>query len=664
MGDKQASRERRPSVYPGLARTVLLSVAVTLFIAWPVVRSSETMLFGREIAGRHYDPFTVMQQFAAGGAAPPYRQPLTDDAGVWLAKAVGPIRAFNVLVLLSFPFTTLATYLLAYYLLRSPTGAMVAALAFTFAPVRLAHAAYHVHIVQTQWIAIYLLALFVAVDRPTWSRGALLVAAVAGLALSNAYGGLIGAMITPVALPAYWLAGGRTRTWPGLLLPATALALAAAGMLAVIASTVPALLTASQRFAFPASDIGRYSAPWWAYWLPPIDHPLLGGIASRALGDMRFGPGIVEQQLSLGWSLTALATFGTAATIRGNRPADRTGRAMLAVAVIAVWSFLASLDPGAPGCTSGSLAPSCLVYRVAPMFRAYARLGIVTSLSVALLAGYAVTILGRAQGPVWLGPAVTRWLLAGTLLVAAVEYWPLPGRARDVLPTLGHRWLAERSEAARILDCTPSTLADRTLPWLMHKNIALVEGPFEGCDEPEFAPKLAALGFTHVITRASQPAPWKVDAPPPGLRLAETFPDARVYTVSAQPSPLVVLGIRGFWSWEQVAGDRWRWMGQEGSWTLFNTTPADVRMTLNAELESFGAPRHVLLDLDARPLMGVDVAVSRHEYALGPITVPPGQHVMRIRALEPAARPLEILGLQDRRAITISLRPWRWSSAP
>ena len=160
-----------------LAFTMLASVGLTLVMAWPIVLSPSTEIFGSEIVGRQHDPFTVMQQFESGGAIGPYLQPVTDLPGIALAKTMSPVAAFNVLVLLSFPLTAFATYLLALHSFRSGLGASIAALVFTFAPVRLAHAAYHVHIVQTQWLSLYLLALWSLVDRSTWTRAFLLAAA-------------------------------------------------------------------------------------------------------------------------------------------------------------------------------------------------------------------------------------------------------------------------------------------------------------------------------------------------------------------------------------------------------------------------------------------------------------------------------------------------------
>ena len=77
---------------------------------------------------------------------------------------LGPVAAYNWLVLLSFPLSAAAAYLLARHLTLSPAGAAVAAMAYAFSPFHLAHAAYHPHIAQTQWVPLYLLALWRCLD--------------------------------------------------------------------------------------------------------------------------------------------------------------------------------------------------------------------------------------------------------------------------------------------------------------------------------------------------------------------------------------------------------------------------------------------------------------------------------------------------------------------
>ncbi|HEX7778366.1 MAG TPA: hypothetical protein VF424_03955, partial [Vicinamibacterales bacterium] len=158
------------SVRRGLAITIGLTTLVTLIAAWPVVSSPAELVFGREIVGRHHDAYTVILQLAAAGTSGMYAQPVTDRLGWLFARAMNPVSAYNLLVLLSFPLTAGATYVFGRRLIGSHTAALIAALAFTFAPLRLAHAAYHPHIIQTHWLVLYLMSLFLLVEAPSWLR--------------------------------------------------------------------------------------------------------------------------------------------------------------------------------------------------------------------------------------------------------------------------------------------------------------------------------------------------------------------------------------------------------------------------------------------------------------------------------------------------------------
>src|SRR5476649_1953358 len=135
-----------------------------MVIAAPVLRAPSERVFGMEIVGRHHDPFTVMEQLGRPISVGVYSQPVTDVAGALLAHISGVVAAYNWLVLLSFPLSAAAAYLLARYLTLSPAGATVAAMAYAFSPFHLAHAAYHPHIAQIQWMPLYLLALWRCLD--------------------------------------------------------------------------------------------------------------------------------------------------------------------------------------------------------------------------------------------------------------------------------------------------------------------------------------------------------------------------------------------------------------------------------------------------------------------------------------------------------------------
>ncbi len=246
-----------------------LALALTLVVAAPVLRAPSERIFGMAIVGRHHDPFTVMRQFEAPIAIGPYSQPLTDIPGALLARLSGAVAAYNWLVLATFPLTALTAYALARYLGLTQPGAALAAFAFAFSPFHLAHSAYlRPHIAQTQWLPLYFLALLLCLDRASAAAVAFLTLAVGAVTLSNFYGGLIAAILTPVAVVSYWClapANGR-RSWRRLAVTLACLVTAAAvGLVYVWVRRACRLTRSPTPSRLPPAIASVAGAKWWSY---------------------------------------------------------------------------------------------------------------------------------------------------------------------------------------------------------------------------------------------------------------------------------------------------------------------------------------------------------------------------------------------------------------
>jgi hypothetical protein len=97
--------------------------------------------------------------------------------GIWLG--VSPVVAYNLLVLLSFPASGLAMYVLARTLTASRLAALVAGMCFTFQPYRIAHFA-QIELLWTCWIPMAFLALHRVTRAPSPRAGVSLGLAVVG----------------------------------------------------------------------------------------------------------------------------------------------------------------------------------------------------------------------------------------------------------------------------------------------------------------------------------------------------------------------------------------------------------------------------------------------------------------------------------------------------
>ncbi len=642
-----------------VAAIAAAATMIVLVIAAPVLVAPSERLFGMDIAGRHRDPFTVIAQFGSPVAGSVYFQPLTDLSGAVLARLSSPIAAYNWLVLLSFPLSAAAAFLLARHLGLSGTGATVAAIAYAFSPFHLAHSAYHPHIAQTQWIPLYLLALWRCLDRASPGAVGLLALSIVAVTLSNFYGGMIAAVITPVAVAAYWTATWRPHSGAGrrLVITAGTLILIAAGGIMYVVYAAPAVLSGRAAFAYPRGDLFRYSTTWWSYVVPPVEHPLLGGAARQLWTAFGVGPGLLEHQVSLGWGIIALGLVAAAAWMVHHRQQPSLARIPVIIAVAAA-ALVCSLSPERSIGGVTVYRPAALLYDLVPMFRAYARFGVVVQLMAALLAGIGVDHLRR------LGTTRARIACAILVAAAAVEYAVLPATMwRDVLPTTAHRWAMKQPDAMRVLDCTPLIAESDSVQWLTGNRIRLMSGSIDNCTEPNIAAKLAATGFTHLLLRRdSADARTLAGRPPPdGFALLASFGDAEVFTVTAGKPPVYTASMRGLFRREEDAEWSWRWMENEATWTVVNTGVEPAATLLHLELAAFHVPRKMRVTLDGVGVETIEASPVRRVYEIGPLTIRPGAHEVVFDSIEKPMKAGDVLLDGDRRRLSFALGTWRWT---
>jgi hypothetical protein len=662
-----------------------LATIVTAVMAAPVLRAPSERLFGMEIVGRHRDPFTVMEQFGGPIRVGVYSQPVTDITGALLARISGAVAAYNWLVLLSFPLSAAAAYLLARHLALSPAGAAVAAMAYAFSPFHVAQAAYHAHIAQTQWVPLYLLALWRCLDDASPVAVGFLGAATMAVTLSNFYGGLIAAVVTPVAVAAYWLVTYRPeiRSMRRLGITAGSLALIAASGIAYASYTAGAVVVNRAAFAFPRADLFLYSAKWWSYLVPPVAHPLLGATAHRIWNGAGVREGLLEQQVALGWGIVAL---GLIAVFRWPASAKAPARvaevpsakeserrrvvpwrdvrqsASLArvpvLVVVAVAALVCSLSPERTIGAFTFVAPSALLYTVVPMFRSYARFGVVVQLMAALLAGVGVDYLRRA------GTRRAQIVCVALVTLAAGEYAVSPFAVwRDVLPTKAHRWIARLPHPVHALDCAPLTQESASVQWLTRNRVTLLGGPIDDCTEPNLPQKLAANGYTHLLVRRGTDESQLFDdhALPDGLRVAARFADGRVFAVTATTPPIYTATMTGFFPRENDGKRSWQWMGATAAWTIVNTGARPIAATLGLDLSAFDRARRMDVLLDGRPVQTLVVEPARRIDQLGPLTVGPGDHQLVFHATEAPTVPDDVANNGDRRPLSFALGTWTWT---
>jgi hypothetical protein len=633
---------------PGASLCAVLALIVTTAIAAPVILSPSTRLFGPELVGRHHDPFTVIEQYQAGAVPFPYLQPATDEPGFLLSRLIGPVGAYNVLLLVTFPLAALFAYAHARHVIGSSAGALVAALLFAFSPFHYAHASYHVHLAQIQWVPLAFLALWRLLDRPTPIRGACLAVALLITAASSFYLGFIVAITVPVAAMAAALGGrGRVGASAWIALAVGAVILLVAGIV-LVAAPMQRVIAAA---AFPLSALQPHSARVWSYVAPTLWHPWFGPSALEFWRSTGIGEGVLEQQVTVGIGVLALAVVPCVAALRASTPM----KTAVALLVAAIAAFVVSLPPHIDLAGMHVTMPSRWLYAVAPIFRSYARFAIVVSLALTTLAGagFAMLVEGRSR--------LARLCAVGLLAIAVLEYLPPAHAWRETLPTAGHVWLATQSDA-RVLDCIPpSPGATAGLAMLMHHQVSALVGPFADCAEPTLGDKLAAFHFTHAIVRADDVTwPWTAaGGVPDGTRLRERFEDAAVFEVTAPEPRVYVRDMLGFFPREYLPNASWRWMADRGALTVISRRAEPVDVTLDIELASFATPRIADVTVDDGPVTKLKVQPDFEWHAIGPLRLTVGTHTI---AFEADATPVSAVtaAARDDRQLSIRVGRWRW----
>ena len=651
-----------------VAAVSALAALVTLAMAVPVLRAPSERLFGMEIVGRHHDPFTAMEQFERPISLGVYSQPITDLAGALLARLSGTVAAYNWLVLLSFPLSAIAAYLLARHLRLSPVGATVAALAYAFSPFHFAQAAYHPHIAQIQWVPLYFLALWRCLDNASPGAIGFLAASTIAVTLSNFYAGFIVAVITPIAVLAYWCVSPQSdaRSIRRLGITVLSLVLIAACGMAYASYAAGPVVANRAAFAFPRDDLFRYSAKWWSYLMPPVAHPILGATAHGVWTAVDVREGLLEQQVSLGWGTIALgliAVLRWPASVKARaRRVDVRRPASLAsvpvVVIVAIAALVCSLSPERTIGTFTFVRPSALLYDLVPMFRSYARFGIVVQLMAALLAGMGVDYLRRA------GTRRAQIVCLALVALAAGEYAVAPWALwRDVLPTTAHRWVMQQPGRVHVLDCAPLDQETRSVQWLTGNRVTLLGGSISDCSEPNLPQKLSAIGYTHVLVRGDteNDESLATHPTPDGLTLAARFGDGQVFAVTAQTPAIYTATMTGFSPREHEAERSWRWMGAGAAWTIVNTSDRPIVATLGLEMSAFHRERHLELRLDGHPVQTLAVGPPRRVYQIGPLTLSPGDHELVFQPVEVPTVAGDVINNGDRRPLSFALGRWNWT---
>jgi hypothetical protein len=615
-----------------------------------------------------------------------------------VTATLGPIVAFNCLVVLSFVLSGYFCYRLALYVLRTPetanhpaphfanrAAAIVAGALFAVCSYRYVHLLGHLDLLQTELLPAYILLLLKVFDGSRRRDVVLASLLLAATLLTAAYYVVFLLIATLLMMAATFIA--RSGRWtPALTRACLVLALFMVFASPVLAPMLVRGLSEGQS-PNPAFDAERFStdllgfvvpsplAPQWAWMTRPLYRRLMRSESN------------VEIVGFLGFVLLALSVVGMRSAGRVTRPwiAAAIVFGILALGpVVHVWGI--ALGRGITQIMPYTLLtklPYGRIPRVPGRFVVMATLAL--TIPAAFGARHALGRISRYRG------IAAAALIAAGLLENAVLPLPL---AYPTLPAY-FAALATSSDIGAILELPiaddPQQYPVRMLFQTVHQRPifggALSRGlpplPFDAIpgfsqlkhlsptvddivayDEsalPDLSRiALATYGARHVVIEKWLMDESRVDA---ARRTAEALfgpaaeyedHDTLVFTVPPPPPLSKVAAWLGTgWSYLERdpsarPGQRWHWMGSQADVVI--VSPQQSAVTLRLIAQAYGRTRRISFRLDGEEIDVLPIEVERRPYRTRPFDVPAGKHTLQLLSLDGADSPA-----RDPRKLSVAL---------
>lgn len=323
-------------------------------------------------------------------------------ASRFLAVFFGAIAAFNIVVLVSFPLSGLAMYLLAFHITRHQMAAFVTGLIYMLLPYHFWQSYQHIALAQTQWLPLYLFTLLRFEEKMTLGRSVLLAASFVLVASSSIYHGYFMVLFTLCYITLRFIYGvlvnrknylNPQRLGKFVLTGLIVLLLMSPVFLVIYLQTQAnknanfiGSVTASSR---PINDLLSLSTRPWDFIIPPRNHPVFGRFEKPIYQTIRemsndfktISAYLPERIVYIGIPSLLLAALGLITLLRQKEKRE-LGVVLFLAAVIL---FLVASPPFIIVKNQTIYFPSQLLYNFIPFIRVYARLGIVIDLLVLTL---------------------------------------------------------------------------------------------------------------------------------------------------------------------------------------------------------------------------------------------------------------------------------------
>lgn len=444
---------------PSLCAALMYFIA-SILLTWPLILQFDSVLFGDYGDTRGVVHWiwaktnklletTTNHLIAAPFGIPVdngFSTPVSEWIVIFLAGLTNEITAYNIYVLMAFPLTAISTYFLLNRLLRNRLSAFVGGLIFGFCPAAVMQAAgSHAAFAFNAFIPLFLLALFYNQSQRTLISAFYVAASFALIALTSLYSGYF-AIYIGIFFVIFDIFNSKNDNKRIIFWNYFYGAIFAIGLFLpfVYKAIFHQIVSSSDTLAKSGrirdlSELVVYSSRPWEFLVPSVDHPVLGrNIYDFARAHLH-GSNFPEQTLYVGLVPIGFLLLGLILSVR--RVFDIENRTyFLFFAYGALLMFFLSLPPFLSIGSVNVPTVSYFAYFVAPMFRVYARFGILVNFFVACAAAVVISHLYKRMKR-----AHYCVMLVILLPVLVFEYWSVPpGYALKVdKPPEVYKWLAQ-----------------------------------------------------------------------------------------------------------------------------------------------------------------------------------------------------------------------------
>jgi hypothetical protein len=645
---------RKPAV-AAAAGASLVSLVVLVW-SFPMLLAPGEILLG--FPG---DSLSTLQRWENWQASAKYvERPLLNFVGRGLADRVGPVLAYNLLVLVSFPLSAVTAFALCYRIVPYAPSAMVGGVIFALSPFHWAHSLGHLYEAHIQWVPLVALFLLAFAARPRVGSAVGIAVSSALLVTTSFYYGFFTAVVVAPLVIAWCLTLLARRRFRRIIL----VIVASVGAFFVTLPVTHSYLSwlARQRTSIPLSgdDLFRYSARVGEYLLPGAYSALRRIVAPVTIPGSLHLSNEVEQSLFLGWVPLIMALVGVAGVVAAkSAPGIRKGELVWILAAGAI----AALCSGPPVARLGPLTlrlPSYYLSAWIPFFRTYARMAVIVNVALCCAAAAGIALLSRNR----------RGLTGLAMLLVAVEFTPLPPpRVLRVLPPRGvYSWLADSPGDGVVLEypidsrVTPRTSA-RAYATRFSKRYSIEE--IMGFDlrhesrlDTVECKNLSAAGVDWVLLHDRNPDPplqvykdrpergqnlpgvWPAIREHDALTLAAHFPETVLFGLAEAGWPVSLSPDDGIGPWLEGPLPSGRPVIPVSSVSLHSTSRTPTRVDLEFQF----VPRK---PMDALRVMMADSCIGRFaaddtiSVRVNGVEALPDRNLLRIEALDEAGRVLQ-----------------------